>query len=87
MTQAGLDLPPGVEPPSEIPDALYWLMRVEKWGLKKDVWEEPVYFMEDLGAAMRGRAQFQREQQRIEEYNRRRDDDTDSPGDLFGSLR
>ncbi|NIV30508.1 MAG: hypothetical protein GWN58_13720 [Anaerolineae bacterium] len=56
MAQEGMDLPPGIEP-TEMPDCLVWLLRVERWGLPLPggYLNQPEHFMRDLEAAAVGR--------------------------------
>ena len=51
-----MELPPGVEP-TEMPDCLVWLLRVERWGLPLSggYLDQPEHFMRDLEAAAVGR--------------------------------
>ena len=56
-----MDLPPDIETSEEMPDALYWLLIVEKWGFPVSgaYLEQPWHFMQDLEAAMMGRARME----------------------------
>ena len=55
--QAGEELPPGVEVPDELPDALYWLLWVEKYGHVRGggSLDQPWFFIQDVEAADLGR--------------------------------
>ena len=56
--RAGSELPEKEGSPVEFPDTLYWLQRVEKWGLLVDggLLNQPYYFMLDLDMASLGRS-------------------------------
>ena len=53
----GIDLPPDVETPEDLPEALDWLLRVERWTAPVILGAGPMpyHFMLDLEAAMVGR--------------------------------
>jgi hypothetical protein len=50
-----------VKPPEKLPDALYWLIMSDRYGLlcPGSYLEQPYYFLEDLEAARVGRKRFQ----------------------------
>ena len=69
QAQDGMEVPPGVEPSDTMPDALYWLLQVEKWGLPRTggLIDQPYFFMKDLEAAALGRARYEQ----VKDYNLR----------------
>jgi len=56
-----MEVPPDIVTSEEMPDALYWLLVVEKWGfvVSGAYLEQPWHFMQDLEAAMMGRARME----------------------------
>lgn len=54
----GMELPPDAKVPEQMPEALYWLLQTEEWGLPLagGHLEQPWHFMQDLEAANLGRA-------------------------------
>jgi len=56
-----MELPPNAEVSDEIPDVLYWLYLVEKWGPMQSGGhlEQPWFFMQDLEAAGVGRVRVE----------------------------
>ena len=57
QAQSGMELPPDVPRPTEMPDCLYWLLMTERWGLPYagGYLQQPWHFMKDIEAAALGR--------------------------------
>lgn len=62
MANDNMELPPGVVTSDDIPETLYWLLRVEKYGplYSGGQARQPVHFVKDLEYAEIGRNRYRR---------------------------